>query len=52
MGYRQAQVYMGVTVLTELRWRTCKSSGAQRTAVTHVEQRGMRMEYATRERVW
>jgi hypothetical protein len=60
LGHRQAQVYMGVTVLTESRRRTYKSSGAQRTwvagrsrmAVTRVERRGMRMEYAPRERVW
>ena len=43
-------------MLTESRRRTCESSGAQedlaagrsRTAVTRVELRGMRMEYATR----
>jgi hypothetical protein len=29
-GHRQAQVYMGVTVLTESRRRTCKSSGGSR----------------------
>jgi hypothetical protein len=47
---------MGVTVLTESRRRMCELSGAQedlaayqsRKAVTHVEWRGMRMEYATR----
>jgi hypothetical protein len=51
---------MGVTVLTESRRRTCGSSEAQRTwragrsrtAVTRVEWRGTRMEYATREQVW
>jgi hypothetical protein len=50
---------MGVTVLTESRWRTCESSEAQdladgrsRTTVTRVEQRGTRMKYAPRERVW
>jgi hypothetical protein len=45
-----------VTVLTESRRWTCKSSGAQedladgwsRTAVTRVEWQGMHMEYATR----
>jgi hypothetical protein len=50
---------MGMTVLTESRRRTCKSSGAQedladdrsRMAVTRVELRGTRMEYARRERV-
>jgi hypothetical protein len=31
LGHRQAQVYMGVTVLTESKRRTYKSSGAQRT---------------------
>jgi hypothetical protein len=49
---------MGVTVLTESRRWTCKSSGApedladgrSRTTVTHVEWWGMRMEYATRGR--
>ena len=49
---------MRVTVLTESRRRTCESSGAQedlaadrsRTAVTRVEWRGTRMEYATRKR--
>jgi hypothetical protein len=54
----QTQLYMRVTVLTESRWRTCESSGAQedladdrsRTAVTRVEWRGTRMEYATRGR--
>jgi hypothetical protein len=49
---------MEVTVLTESRRRTFESSGAQedladgqsRTAVTRVELRGTRMEYATHER--
>jgi hypothetical protein len=48
-------VYMGVTVLTESRRRTCESSGAQedladgrsKMAVTCVEWRRTRMEYAT-----
>jgi hypothetical protein len=56
LGHRQAQVYMGVTVLTESRRRTCESSRAQedladsrsRTAVTRVECRRTRMEYTTR----
>jgi hypothetical protein len=47
---------MRVTVLTESRRRMCESSGAQKdladdrskTAVTRVEWRGTRMEYATR----
>jgi hypothetical protein len=51
---------MGVTVLTESRWWTCESSGAQedlansrsRTAVTRVKQWGTRMEYTTHKRVW
>jgi hypothetical protein len=50
------KVYTGVTVLTESRRRTCKSSGAQedladgrsRTALTRVEWRGTHTEYATR----
>jgi hypothetical protein len=49
---------MGVTVLTESRRRTCESNEAQedltasqsRTAVTRVEWRETRMEYATRGR--
>jgi hypothetical protein len=52
----QAQVYIRVTVLTESRRRTYKSSGVQegladgrsKTAVTRVEWQGTRMEYATR----
>nr|AWA45061.1 hypothetical protein SS31J13_000013 [Saccharum spontaneum] len=51
---------MGVTVLTESRRQTCGSSEAQRiwcagrsrTAVTRVERRETRTEYATCERVW
>ena len=50
-----ASVHEGVTVLTESRRRTCESSGAQedleagrsRMAVTRIEWRGTRMEYAT-----
>ena len=49
---------MGVIVLTESRRRTCEScevqedlaAGWSRTAVTHVEWRGTRMEYAAHER--
>jgi hypothetical protein len=48
---------MGVTVLTESRQQTCKSSGSSGrlggrivgTVVMHVELRGTRMEYATHE---
>ena len=51
------QVYMGVTMLTKSKWRPGESSGGSRRlgaraiedAVTRVEVRGMRMEYATRE---
>jgi hypothetical protein len=60
LGHRRVQENMGVTVLTESRRRTCGlreaqrtwRAGQSRTAVTRVEQRGTRMEYATRERVW
>jgi hypothetical protein len=52
------QVNMGVTMLTESRRWTCEWSGAQedladgwsRMAVTRVEWRGTRIEYATRGR--
>jgi hypothetical protein len=55
LAHRQTQVHMRVIVLTESRRWTCKSSGAQedlvddrsKTAVTRVEWRGTRMEYAT-----
>jgi hypothetical protein len=58
LGHRQAQMYMGVTILIESRRRTCKSSrvyedladGRSRTAVTRVEWRGSRIEYTTRGR--
>jgi hypothetical protein len=42
-------------VLTESRWRTCESSGAQDDLVDGSDTyraAGTHMEYATRERVW